>query len=252
MNDSFKLCVFVAVIGVLFNFLPLACAREQGTKPAWRISGQLEEACTCAAACPCWFNSKPTQMTCGGGQVLFIKKGSYGDVRLDGLAVANFGKSPEGETMMGSFGNWKYSYLYIDEKANEAQRKALKEIGSTILPLAASTKTEIRYVPITRQMDRKEHKITIGQYGTFEGHLIEGGLGGVVKIKNPPGADPLHHEYEQGLTTKLVYNDAGDEINTKNSNYMRANFNVNSAQYEKFNVGLSQKMAEMKKQKESE
>jgi hypothetical protein len=52
-------------------------ADQPKSKTPWKITGQLEEACSCDAACPCWFNSKPTKMTCGGGQVLFIEKGNY-------------------------------------------------------------------------------------------------------------------------------------------------------------------------------
>jgi hypothetical protein len=73
------------------------------------------------------------------------------------------------------------------------------------------------------------------------------GLGGHPKIVNPPGADPIHHEYFQGLTTKLAYNDAGQSWNWKDRNYMRGEFTVDSEQYEKHTAGLAQKMAEMKK-----
>ena len=85
----------------------------------------------------------------------------------------------------------------------------------------------------------------MGGYGIIAGHLVEGGLGGHSKIVNPPGADPLHHEYLQGQTTKLAYNDAGQ--NWKDSNYMRGEFTVDSEQYEKFAAGLAQKMAGMNK-----
>src|SRR2546425_9936173 len=78
------------VTGVQTCALPIS----EATKPApaktpWKIVGQLEEACSCNAACPCWFGSKPTHMTCGGGQFIFIEKGTYGSVPLDGLAVGN-------------------------------------------------------------------------------------------------------------------------------------------------------------------
>src|SRR5437868_8148303 len=109
----------------------------QGTKTdttKWKITGQLEEACSCAAACPCWFDSKPTKPTCSGNQVLFIEKGNYGKVKLDGLAVANYAQSPENHTMMESFGNWNFSTNYIDEKANPQQRQALDAITALILP----------------------------------------------------------------------------------------------------------------------
>ena len=216
-------------------------------KVPWKITGQLEEACSCNAACPCWFNSLPSRMNCGGVQVLFIGKGHYGKVKLDGLAISHFGQSPDNQTMMDSFGKCNFSYLYIDEKATPEQREALEAIGKTVLPFAASGKTKVQYVPITRVAEGKDNKITVGGYSTIEGHLVEGGLGGHPKIVNPPGADPIHHEYLQGETTKLVYNDAEQNWNWKGSNYMRGEFTVDSEQYEKYNAGLSQKMAGMNK-----
>ncbi len=220
-------------------------------KTPWKITGQLEEACSCSAACPCWFGSKPTRMSCGGGQFLFIQKGTYGNVSLDGLSVGNMGESPEGKGMMESFGNWNFSYVYIDEKAKPEQRDALKEIAMQVLPVKASAKNEFRYVPIVRAIEGKEHKISLGQYGTFSGHLIEGGLGGTAKIVNPPGADPLHREYSQGATTKLAFNDAEQNWNFEGSNYMFGTFQIDSAQYEKFHAGLSQKMQQMQEQKKN-
>src|ERR1700757_2860834 len=88
-------------------------------KPAvWKISGQLEEACKCNAACPCWFGSKPTNMNCGGELVYFISKGRYQNVSVDGLAYARAAQSPDGKSMAETSGNWVFDYLYIDEKAN--------------------------------------------------------------------------------------------------------------------------------------
>ena len=215
-------------------------------KTPWKIVGQLEEACSCSAACPCWFGSKPTKMNCGGGQVLFIEKGTYGNVPLDGLAVASMGQSPDGKGMMESFGSWNFSYQYIDEKASPEQREALKAIVNQVLPVAASTKVEWRTAPITRKIEGKEHKISLGSYGSFAGHLIEGGLGGSVKITNPPGADPLHGSYEQGQTTSMTYKDAGQNWKFEGSNYMFGTFELDSVQYEKFSAGLAQKMEQMK------
>ncbi|HUK82185.1 MAG TPA: DUF1326 domain-containing protein [Verrucomicrobiae bacterium] len=238
--------------GVLLSAVILAAgvvAEQTPKKTPWKITGQLEEACLCNAACPCWFNSMPSKMQCGGGFVLFIDHGHYGKVKLDGLAMGEMGQSPKGETMMNSYGNWEFSYLYIDERASEEQRAALKALGMIIMNVDASKNTEIRVVPITRQIDGKEHKIALGKYGTFHGHLVEGGLGGTVKIINPPGADPLHREYLQGETSKLTYTDAGQNWDAKDSNYMFGTFTVDSEQYAKYTAGLSQKMAEMQKQK---
>lgn len=220
--------------------------KEEPGKTSWKITGELEEACKCNAACPCWFGNKPTHMNCGGDQVYFIEKGNYGNLSLAGLAVARVGQSPDGQAMMDSFGNWVFDYIYIDEKANEEQRKALKEISLAIMP-AASEKVEVRYVPITRKIEGKEHHITLGQYSSFSAHLVEGGLGGPVKITNPPGADPIRKEYYQGETTKLTYTDAGQNWNTQKSNYMHTKFEANSEEYEKYGAMMQQKMEEMKK-----
>jgi hypothetical protein len=244
--------LYVLLVGFLGGGISLQGADQPKDKTPWKITGQLEEACSCDAACPCWFGSKPTKMTCGGGQVLFIEKGHYGKVKLDGLAVANIAQSPAGQSMMESIGNWDFSYYYIDEKATPDQRKALEAIATQVLVPGASKKTETRYVPITRKIEGKEHQITIGQYGTFHGHLIEGGLGGSPKIVNPPGADPIHHEYAQGQTSKMTYNDAEQNWSWDNSNYMFGTFTADNVQYEKYAAGLAQKMAQMKKEKAPE
>jgi hypothetical protein len=248
---------FIALVPMLTaSFLTTVsigrASEKTSDKTPWKITGQLEEACSCDAACPCWFESKPTKMTCSGGQVLFIEKGTYGKTKLDGLAIANMSQSPAGKTMMGSFGDWTFSYNYIDEKANSEQRKALEAIANVVLVPGASKKTETRFVAITRTIEGKDHEISLGNYGKFRGHLVEGGLGGTPKLVNPPGADPIHHEYQQGRTANMTYNDAEQNWSWDNSNYMFGKFTVDSAQYETFAAGLAQKMAGMKNEKREE
>ena len=236
----------IALAGAALVARAADASKTEAPKTPWKIVGQLEEACSCSAACPCWFGSKPTRMTCGGGQFIFIDKGTYGSVALDGLSVGNMVESPEGKSMMESFGNWKFSNVYVDEKASPQQRDALMAIATKVLPIDSSPKKEIRYVAISRTITGKEHAISLGQYGKFSGHLIEGGLGGSARIVNPPGADPLHKEYEQGTTTQIAYNDAGKTWNFENSNYMFGTFQLDSDMYEKYAAGLAQKMAPKK------
>jgi hypothetical protein len=186
-------------------------------------------------------------MTCDGAQVLFISKGSYGDTKLDGLAVGSFVQSPEGESMMESFGHWNFTNLYVDEKATPEQRKALQEIGMQAMPLAASKKMEVKYVPITRTVKGDEHEITIGKVGSFKGRPVEGGLGGKVKITNPPGADLFHKEYLQGRSSAMAYTDAGQNWKYEGTNYMQGKFNVTSEENQKYATGLAQKMEAKKR-----
>jgi len=172
------------IIGSLFVLgvsVAIAGDTAAGKKPSWKIAGDLEEACSCRPACPCWFTSKPSRMTCDGVQAVFIDKGRYGKTSLDGLAVAQFVQSPEGKSMVESFGNWNFDNLYIDERANEEQREALKEIATHLFP-PASKERHVQFVPISRKVDGKEHSVVVGKSGSFAGHLIEGGFGGTPKI----------------------------------------------------------------------
>src|SRR5260370_27188542 len=95
--------LFIALVPMLAAGLFLtvsigrASEKTEGKTP-WKITGQLEEACSCDAACPCWFDSKPTKMTCSGGAGLFNEKGNFGKTKLDGLAMVHLSQNPAGQT----------------------------------------------------------------------------------------------------------------------------------------------------------
>ncbi len=225
--------------------LPILAFGAEGQAPAakasWRIAGELEESCSCDAACPCWFGSKPTRMSCGGGQVLFISKGTYGGVALDGLALGQFVRSPEGKSMAESIGNWDFGYVYVDAKAGAEQRKALEAIALQIFPPLPQERIKVRVAPITRTIEGKEHRVSLGSFGSFTAKLLEGGLGGAPRVVNPPLADPVHKEYSQGTSIHTSYHDAAD-WDFDNTNYMHATFDVTSADYEKFAAAMADKM----------
>jgi len=183
-------------------------------------------------------------MTCDGAEIIFVTKGNYGNVPLDGLAVAQFVQSPEHQSMFESFGKWNFDYVYIDERADERQREALKELAQHLFPPAAKAR-EYRVVPISRRVEGGEHITTVGKYAVCSGHLIEGGYDGPPKVMNPPLADPTHKTYLQGQTTKFTYSDAGQDWKYENSNYMRNEFEVNNKQYEKYEAALAKKMGKM-------
>jgi hypothetical protein len=229
-------------IGACLSFLGAASAAEQSS---WKVAGELEEACSCRAACPCWFKSLPSRMTCDGVQIIFITKGKYGKTKLDGLALAQFVQSPERKSMFESFGNWNFDYVYIDEKATPDQREALKQLAKHFF-LEAAKSREYRYVPISRTIDGAEHITKVGNYSVCSGHLIEGGYDGAPKVNNPPLADPTHKSYLQGETTKLTYKDAGQDWAYEKSNYMQNKFQTDSKEYAKYEAELAKKMAASK------
>jgi hypothetical protein len=235
----------IVIVCSLSAFASLGGAAGASGKVSWKVSGELEEACSCRPACPCWFKSIPSRMTCDGAQIIFITKGRYGKVPLDGLALAQFVQSPERQSMFESFGKWNFDYVYLDEKANAEQREALKELAAHFFPPAAKSR-EFRTVPITRQIQGDEHITTVGKYSVCSGHLIEGGYGGSPKVTNPPLADPTHKQFWQGEATKFTYSDAGQDWKYENSNYMRNKFEVDDRQYAKYEEAMAKKMSGMK------
>jgi hypothetical protein len=241
--------LFFPLAMLLFAVGPALAEDKPADKSTpWKISGDLEEACSCDAACPCWFDSKPTKTNCSGGFALFINKGSYGGVSLEGLGAAFIGANKDNTTMMESMGDWKFMTMYIDEKASPEQRKALEAImRATSPPAAPPERTTVKYVPITRRIEGTEHIVTIGNVGGFSAHVLPGGMGGSPRIVNPPGADPIHKEYEQGRTTRQTYTDAGQKWDWSNSNYMFGRFEVTSEDYAKFTAAMMQHMQESKK-----
>src|SRR5213083_1853318 len=94
-----KSIVSVAIVCGIGAFGIPSRAAAAATKTSWKVAGELEEACSCRPACPCWFKSLPSRMTCDGAQIVCITKGRYGKVSLAGLYVAQFVQSPEHQSM---------------------------------------------------------------------------------------------------------------------------------------------------------
>jgi len=90
----------------------------------WKLKGTVLVACNCDYGCPCNFNAPPTTGDCEGGWAWHIEEGRYGDVELDGLALAMFADWP------GAIheGNGK-AVVYFDERADERQREALEALA---------------------------------------------------------------------------------------------------------------------------
>jgi hypothetical protein len=96
--------------------------------PAWKVSGQYYETCSCEFVCPCLPGQlavAPSKGSCTFAMALQIDRGSYGKVSLDGLGFIVLGLTPE---EMGK-GNWSVG-LVADERASAEQREAITAIAS--------------------------------------------------------------------------------------------------------------------------
>jgi hypothetical protein len=96
--------------------------------PSWRIEGDYAEVCNCDFLCPCLPTlamAKPTYGDCRVAQLYEIRKGNFDAVSLDGLRFVMVALTPEAM----SKGNWTFG-LFVDDRANDTQTKALSEIGT--------------------------------------------------------------------------------------------------------------------------
>jgi len=95
---------------------------------SWRVSGSYFESCNCDPICPCRRidgvpGGRSTHGECVGVLSWVIDRGHAEDVSLDGLAVALATRYHDDEP--GS--PWSF-VVYLDERADDAQREALEAI----------------------------------------------------------------------------------------------------------------------------
>ncbi|WP_421996466.1 DUF1326 domain-containing protein [Reyranella sp.] len=94
---------------------------------SWEIAGEYMESCNCDYLCPCIFTNPQAPAThdhCTALMVYRIDRGRRGDVVLDGLKFALVIRS---RRVMAD-GDWVFGVV-VDDKASEAQRKALAAIA---------------------------------------------------------------------------------------------------------------------------
>ena len=125
----------------------------------WILRGTQFTNCNCDYGCPCQFGSPTTHGHCEAVITGFIEEGHFNDTRLDGLNYAMLLYWP-GEI---ADGNGKQRAI-IDERANAAQREALRKIlhgestkpGATHFHVFNSTMAKVLepiYAPISLFLD---------------------------------------------------------------------------------------------------
>lgn len=139
------------------------------TQPAWKLTGEYFENCSCDLLCPCEVNplgvmaGDPSRGYCEAPIAFHIERGAYGDVTLDGLNAVVALRTPG---PMGA-GNASVA-LYIDDRASEQQAAALGAIfgGQAGGPMGAlaplvTTFLGVKKVPITYVTDGKCRSVEI-------------------------------------------------------------------------------------------
>lgn len=121
----------------------------------WEIKAREFANCNCNYGCPCQFNAPPTHGNCQYISGFQIDEGHFGETRLDGLRAVFTGSWP-GAIHQGN-GTFQ---LIIDERADEAQREALRTIfygeetepGATVFNVYMSMTTTV-HDPLYKKID---------------------------------------------------------------------------------------------------
>jgi hypothetical protein len=166
--------------------------------PEWRLVGDWFDICSCSIPCPCEFAQAPTNNACRGILAWKIREGRFGDVSLDGFNLLALGAfegnlwAGEAKAVMG---------MFVDARADEAQRQALQTIfsgqaGGWPAAFAANIgeMRGIEFVPVTIEIDgglaRWRSEVSgrvVGRAEALTGPTTPPGKR--VQTINPPGSE---------------------------------------------------------------
>ena len=176
----------------------------------WVIGGPFFVTCNCDWGCPCQFNSLPSHGNCTAVAGMQIEQGHFEGVKLDGLRWVGLFAWP------GAIHEGHGQCLpIVDERAGEAQRKAILTIlsggetepGATIFNVFAATYEKVhdpRFLPIQFEADVKNCTARFAVPGLVEanGEPIRNPVTGQphrVSVSLPKGFEYHEAEYGNGI-----------------------------------------------------
>jgi hypothetical protein len=132
----------------------------------WRIEGDYFESCNCDLLCPCLLShaqAQPTQGHCDVVLATHIARGSYGNVDLSGLNAVQALTTPAEMSKGGGT-----LAVYVDSRANDAQRAALEAIFTgnaggppSLMNGMVATRLPTRSAQINFSSDGKKFRVSI-------------------------------------------------------------------------------------------
>jgi len=194
------LAAFVLAAGLM---LVLTVAADG---PDYQIAGTYFETCSCDPSCPCIFTSDPTQGHCKASLVWKIDEGHSGKTDLSGttVVVTLVADGNMGEQM----GKFKGA-MYLEDSANDEQRKALAELFSARFGPMFGSMAGPKVVSIETTRKGDNYSVKIPKILDFAIEPMKSPDGSVSKISDAPFAmtsEPLmvaksvRHKYEdEGL-----------------------------------------------------
>jgi hypothetical protein len=176
-------------------------------KIKWSLEADFLQACNCDYGCPCEFSAPPTRGSCEGMGAWRINRGSFGNVKLDGLGLGFAARWPKAIHE----GNGTVC-LFFDDRAKPQQRNALMQIASgqagglpfEIIATTFSKVLEPQYVPFQFNLNGRNSSVKIG-------NAVNVALS---PIKNPVTGEPesVRIEHSTGFMFKTAECVSADEM----------------------------------------
>jgi len=130
----------------------------------YTLSGQILEACSCNAPCPCWIGDDPDGGYCDSFVAYQIEQGEIQGIDVSGLTLVKIVYIP-GNVFEG---NWR-AVVYVDGKGSPEQQQAMikvfnGELGGAIADVAKliGEVLDVRIAPIEYNIQEGRGTIKIG------------------------------------------------------------------------------------------
>ena len=144
----------------------------------WSLSGDFIESCSCNMFCPCWYTvaeyAIQDQGWCATAAGVHVREGTADGVSLAGETVVIAFDFPELMFLGGGTGR-----VYVDDRANADQRKALERIfaGQVGGPMAALAPMVATWLParaarIEFREDGDEVSVSVEGVGSVESKTL--------------------------------------------------------------------------------
>lgn len=154
------------------------------TEKIYELEGQILEACSCKAPCPCWIGDDPDGGYCDSFVAYHIDQGKIQGVDVSGLTLVKIVYIP-GNVLAGG---WK-AVVYIDSNSTPEQQQLLEkvfngELGGAIADVASlvSDVLDVRVAPIEYNIENGRGTIKIGDVLVSEMEPYRGPDGSPTKM----------------------------------------------------------------------
>ncbi len=145
----------------------------------YKLQGNMLEACTCNAICPCWVGEDPDGGTCHGTIAWHFEKGEIDGVDVSGLTFSILLHIPDNALS----GNWRV-VAFVDDNATAEQEKAILSVytgekGGPVADLAQliGEVVAVERAPITFDVVEGKGELKIGTSLDAEINPFEGPTG---------------------------------------------------------------------------